>query len=289
MDMMPDGWYKQLSITFADGSMEMLHIQRKPTGTHIPLLLEAPEPWTDLPFHKCPHCPLPGMIRTCPAALSLQTTLSKLRSRQSYEKVKATAIDEQGRSQTVEWPLQAVGGTLVQLAVFASGCPVGRKLKPFLAGLPPFVSSLDLSRRIATMILQKHGGSLEASRQELTESLAPLHEVFAHLIRRFRSDEKEKVGEADGLAAILGRDAVPNAITQVDAFAQILALKANSLFAELSTELGWTPGVKPGAKPSGPAQPAGRQPAAKLPAAQQFEAPQPAPRGLWQRLLDLFR
>ncbi|MFA5137629.1 MAG: hypothetical protein WC728_00230 [Elusimicrobiota bacterium] len=267
MDETPDGWYRQLSIQFEDGSVELLHIERKPTGTHIPLLRERPEPWTKLTVHKCPCCPLPDILPTCPAAVSLQTTMSKLRSRKSIERVKATAIDANGRSQTVEWPLQAVGSSLVQLAVFASGCPVGRRLKPFLQGLPPFVSSLDLSRRIATMILQKHGGSIEASRQELAESLAPLHDVFTHLTRRIRVDEQDKIEGMDGIAA-LARDAVPNSITAVDAFAQLLAVRANSLFAQLSTDLGWTGAAKP-ARPAAPAQPKAG--------------------GWWQRLAGLFR
>jgi hypothetical protein len=255
MDVTPDGWYRQLSIQFEDGSVEMLHIERKLTGTHIPLLRERPEPWTDLPFHKCPCCPLPDGMLSCPAAISLQTTMSKLRPRKSFEKVKATAIDEQGSSQTVEWPLQAVGGTLVQLAVFASGCPVGRRLKPYLQGLPPFVTSLDLSRHIATLILQKHGGSIEASLEELSESIAPLHDVFTNLAGRIRTDEQDQAaaGRAEG-AEIAGRDAVPNSITQVDAIAQLLALRSNKLFSQLSAELGWS------AKPLG--QPAAAQPAA---------------------------
>ena len=265
MDDSPDGWYRQLSIQFEDGSVELLHIQRKPTGTHVPLLRERPEPWTSLPFHKCPGCPLPDLLRLCPAAISLQTTMSKLRSRRSIERVKATAIDAQGRSQTVEWPLQAVGGALVQLAVFASGCPVGRRLKPYLEGLPPFVSSLDLSRRITTMILKKHGGSLDASRQELSETLAPLHAVFTHLIARFRASEADRAGAGQGEGIeLLARDAVPNSITQVDAFAQLFAVRADSLFTQVSAELGWT------AKPAAPVA-------------------QPTAGGWWERVLGLFR
>lgn len=264
MDESPDGWYRELSIQFEDGSMEILHIQRKPTGTHIPLLREKPEPWTELKFHKCPGCPLPDVLPSCPAAISLQTTMSKLRARKSIERVKATAIDSKGRSQTVEWPLQAVGASLVQLAVFASGCPVGRRLKPYLEGLPPFVSSLDLSRRVATMILNKHGGSIEAAQQELGEVLAPLHDVFINLTSRIRMDEREKTEGMEGMA-VLSRDAVPNSITAVDAFAQGLAFRANSLFAQLSVDLGWVGG-------KGPAK----------------DAAKPEEGGVWKKLKGLF-
>ncbi|MBI5202657.1 MAG: hypothetical protein HY925_13785 [Elusimicrobia bacterium] len=230
---LPDVWYKELSIEFADGSREYFHIERKPTGTHIPLLREKPEPWTDLKYKKCPGCPLPDMILSCPAALSLQTTLGKLRPRHSIEKVKATAVDARGRSQTVEWTMQEVGATLVQLAVFATDCPVGHKLKPYLAGLHPFVSSLELSKHIGEQILRKYGGSLEASRDELLSVLKPLHEIFMHLSERLKTDPNEGGGER------LSRDAVPNSISTVDAFAQLLSLRADRLFGQLSKEAGW--------------------------------------------------
>ncbi|HAH05127.1 MAG TPA: hypothetical protein DCM05_01160 [Elusimicrobia bacterium] len=266
MDTAPEGWYQQLSIKFEDGTVQILHIQRKLTGTHIPERRLTPEPWTALSFHKCPCCPFPDGPVPCPAALSLQTTMSKLRSRKSFERVTATAIDAQGRSQTVEWPLQDVGSALVQLAVFASGCPVGRRLKPYLQGLPPFVTSLELSRHVAKLILQRHGGSIDGARQELAESLAPLHDVFSHLTLRIRTDEQDKAaeGSAEG-PETLGRDAVPNSITQVDAIAQLLALRSDKLFSQLAADLGWN--EKPG------------QPAAA----------QPEDAGLWRKLTGLFR
>ncbi|MFH2202022.1 MAG: hypothetical protein ABIJ96_02805 [Elusimicrobiota bacterium] len=218
-----------------------------------------PEPWAVLTFCKCPCCPLADVVPTCPAAMSLQKTMNKLRSRTSIERVKATAIDGEGRAQTVEWPLQAVGSALVQLAVFASGCPVGYRLKPCLAGLPPFISSLDLSRHIAAMILKKHGGSVEAARQELTETMDPLPEVFQHLTRRFKAGDgaaKEPVEQIPQF----GRDAVANSIISVDAFSKMLAMRADTLFSELSSELGWAETGKA-----------------------------PAQSGWWDRLLGLFR
>ncbi|MFC1679578.1 DUF6901 family protein [Elusimicrobiota bacterium] len=239
MDLIPDTWYQKLSIEFEDGSTEVLHIERRSTGTHIPMRQGKPEPWTKLSFHKCSCCPYPDHMLACPAALSLQTTMSKIRARKSTERVTAVAIDARGRAQTVEWPLQNVGSTLVQLAVFASACPVGRRLKPYLVGLPPFASAFELSRQIATKILQKHGGSVEAARKELTESLAPLHEVFVRLTERFRADERD-LRDSEKMTVEDVRDAVPNSLTQVDAFAQLFDLRADKLLAELSSELGWT-------------------------------------------------
>jgi len=244
----PDTWFQELSIEFEDGSAELLRIERKPTGTHI--LRGRPEPWTKLSFHKCPCCPLPEAMLTCPAARSLQTTMSELRSRKSYERVKASAVDIEGRSQTVEWDLQSVGSTLVQLAVFASGCPVGRKLKPYLKGLPPFVDTMGFSRHIAAVILKKHGGSADAAGRELGEVLTPLHEVFLHLTRRIGADQQERSAPEQGEESAFC-DAVPNSITQADAFAQGLAMRADRLFSEITAEVGWAEAEKPA--PAAPA------------------------------------
>ncbi len=239
MDSTPDTWYEKLSIEFEDGSTEILHIERRPTGTHIPLLKEKAQPWTKLSFHKCSCCPLPEYIRRCPAAISLQTTMSKLRPRKSTEMVKGTAVDARGRSQTVEWRLHSLGATLVQLAVFASDCPIGHRLKPCLLGLPPFINSMDLARRIGSAILKKHGGSTEAAKKEIVETLTPLHEVFVQLTNRIHSDQNH------GPDAAGPRDAVPNALAQTDSVVQLLAHRADKLLAELSTEIGWGAPKKP--------------------------------------------
>lgn len=136
-----------------------------------------------------------------------------------------------------------------------------RALKPYVKGLPPFVSSFDLSRHIAAGILNKHGGSIEAARSELAEALAPLHDVFSNLASRIRADELKRPASADPLA-MLSRDAVPNSITKMDAFAQRLAIGADEVFSEVSAELGWSERKPPPAAP---------------------------PSGLWQRLSSLFK
>ncbi|MBI4425228.1 MAG: hypothetical protein HY554_15975 [Elusimicrobia bacterium] len=224
-----DAWYRELVVEFPDGTKEWLHIERKPTGTHIPLLRGKPAPWTDLEFQKCPSCPLPkNLVPTCPAALSMQTTLGKLREHTSIEEVKATAVDARGRTQTVEGPLQNVGATLVQLAVFVSGCPVGKEFKPYLEDLPPFVSSQQLSRHIVTKILAKHDGVWESARAELVGTLNALHEIFVHLMKRLLNG-----GEPPA------QDAIPNSIAHLDAVAQTLSVRADALFQQMTVELGW--------------------------------------------------
>ncbi|MBI5597326.1 MAG: hypothetical protein HY928_14625 [Elusimicrobia bacterium] len=236
----PDSWFQELSIRFSDGSVEVLHIERRETGTHIPRPREKPKEWAKLSCHKCSCCPLPAGLPYCPAALSLQATMGKLRPRSSVERVRATAVDGAGRAQTVESDLQGVGATLVRFAVFETACPVGYRLKPYSAGLPAFTDSMGLMRFITRKILEKHGGSVEASRQELAETLGPLQEVFYRLCERIRSETPQDRPAAAGAGPEPIQDAVPNSIVQADAIAKRFAMKADQLLAEISGELGWT-------------------------------------------------
>lgn len=245
MEARDDSWFQEFSIEFSDGTVEVLHIERRETGTHIPRPREKPKEWAKLSCHKCSCCPLPEGFRYCPAALSLQTTMGKLRTRTSVERVRATAVDGEGRAQRVETDLQSVGSTLVRFAVFETACPVGYKLKPYSAGLPAFTDSMGLMRYVTTRILEKHGGSVEAARQELAETLGPLQEVFYRLCERIRSEAPEQRPPSEGGGPEPIQDAIPNSIVQADAIAKRFAMKADKLCAEIGSELGW--------KPAGPA------------------------------------
>ncbi|MBI3298781.1 MAG: hypothetical protein HYZ75_11490 [Elusimicrobia bacterium] len=243
MDAPPDSWFQELSIKFFDGTVQVLHIERRETGTHVPRSREKPAPWVMLAFNKCSSCTLPEGIRCCPAAQSLQGTMGKLRQRTSVERVRATAVDGEGRSESVESDLQGVGATLVRFAVFETACPVGYRLKPYVAGLPAFAGSLDLMRHVTRRILEKHGGSVETARQELAETLGPLQEVYIRLVERIRG-APEAEGPAGGGTPF--NDAVPNSIVVADAIAKRFAMKADQLFAEVSSELGWIDRKRPG-------------------------------------------
>lgn len=226
----PIGWYRELNLEFPDGSSSHLIIERKPTGTHVPAV--KPAPWTKLGYYKCPCCPIPGEGGLCPAAHSMQTTLDSLRHRTSTEIVTATAIDDHGVKQTVSWPLQVVGGIMVQLAVFSSDCPVGHKVKPYLKGLPPFTPSADLLKHVLGAILGTRGGEIEGARREVRDIIEPLRQVFEHLMMRLQGDE------------LAHEDAIPNSIVHVDALAQILSMQAGKLTNKMAAQLG-TP-AKPG-------------------------------------------
>ncbi|MBI3551035.1 MAG: hypothetical protein HY077_00835 [Elusimicrobia bacterium] len=234
------GWYREIILEFEDGKRAHFEIERKPTGTVIPLVKGGPAPWTRLGFEKCPCCPLPGEGGSCPAALSLQTTLDRLRHHTSTEPVTATAIDERGRKQTVTWALQMVGAVLVELAVFSSECPVGRRVKPYLQGLSPFAASDELLSHVLKKILGANAGSVEGAQKAVQEIIEPLRQVFVYLMRRLGGGSEQP-----------HEDAIPNSIVHVDTFTQVLAFRARRLNEQMASELGWkdepkSPSAKPG-------------------------------------------
>jgi hypothetical protein len=222
----PFGWYRKLTLKFADETRATVFIERRPTGTHVPAV-SPPAPWTKLGFNKCPCCPLPGERGYCPAAVSLQTTLDQFRYRTSTETVTATAVDEAGLEQTVTAPLAAIGAIMVQLAVLSSQCPVGRKLKPYLKGLPPFADYNELLQHVLKGLFGAKDGAAEGARKDIEEVVRPLHEVLVYLQRRLRGGDEPH------------QDVIPNSIVRVDAWAQLMRMEAERLNGELAAKLEW--------------------------------------------------
>jgi len=256
-----ESWYRELTIRFADGSEEHFYIELTQTGTHIPRVIGKPADWTLLKYQQCRSCPLDAArTRYCPAAESLETTLMRLQSHFSYEVVKARAVDGANRETLIERPLQEVGTALVQLAVFSSGCPVGKEFRPMLSDLRPFSTNEELTRHLVTKMVLKHRGRIADSRQEIVAKLAPLREVFAQLCRRLPVDSKG--------------DAMANSIISVDAATLSIAMGIDEALNELAAEMGWE--VVPVSPPPG-----------------LNGAPPPPPpsrrRTLWQRLTAWLR
>jgi len=220
-----DSWYRELVIHFNDGNEEHFYIELTQTGTHIPRPLTEPAPWTRLSHYKCACCPLGTNIRYCPAAESLETTLLRLQDHYSTEQVKARAVDGASRETIISRSLQEVGTAFVHLAVFSSGCPIGREFRPMLSDLRPFSTNEELSRHIVTKMLLKHRGRLEQSRQQILAMLEPLREVFAKLCKRLPVNSKG--------------DAMANSIISMDAAALAIVLEIDQALENLATEMGW--------------------------------------------------
>ncbi len=225
---MRDGWYRELILRFADGKEERFFIEMSRSGTFVLSDLQEPAAWTRLDFHQCSCCPLSvDKVPYCPAAESLENTLMRFRSHFSYEKVEATAVDGANRRTVLEGTLQEVGSIFVQLAVFSSGCPIGKRLRPLLRDIRPFATNNELTRHLIMKMLLKNRGNIEKAKEDIHIQLEPLHEVFNNLWRRLDT-------------APSGGDAVQNSIVRMDAFTMNVSLQVDEVLEELAADMGWS-------------------------------------------------
>ncbi len=226
-DMFENPWFNELIIAFEDGQKEYFSIRRTKSGSLIPPTRYKPDvACTKLDYFKCDCCPLKSSdVDCCPAAELLEDTIFKFKNRDSFEEVRAKAIDTINRHTVVTWKLQDVGSTFVQLAVFFSGCPIGNLFKPMLKYIRPFPTNHELSKHLISRILLKHRGKIKASEDEITAILEPLRTVFHHLSKRF-SDHT-------------GSNTIPNSIVQLDAFTLSISVSFNDVTKEIAEELDW--------------------------------------------------
>ena len=223
---MRDGWYRELLLRFPDGREEIFMIEMSSSGTFQFTGMPEPAEWTRLDFHTCDCCPLKGNREHCPAAESLENSLMRFSDDYSYDKVEAIGIDGANRKTVVDSTMQEVGSVFVQLAVFSSGCPIGRKLRPLVSDLRPFATNNELTRHLISKILLKSRGRMQEARKEVDIHLEPLREVFSKLWKRL--DDQPP-----------GGDAVMNSIVRMDAFAMNVSLQVDEILEELASDMGW--------------------------------------------------
>ncbi len=151
-------------------------------------------PWIRLGFCQCPACTLDEQTNaTCPVAEVLAQYARDLADRTSFERVKVHVIEEDSRHIILkEVPLQNVVGELVRLAVYQSGCPVGRKIKMAMTRLPAFPSNNEILQALALFFALQSKGTQEELDDEQDEFMNSLHEVFGCLSKRL-----EHAGKGD--------------------------------------------------------------------------------------------
>jgi hypothetical protein len=174
----------------------------------------------------------------CPAAESLENTLMRFSDHFSYEPVVATAVDGANRHTSIQGTLQEVGSVFVQLAVFSSGCPVGKRVRPLLRDMRPFTTNNELTRFLVSKMLLKNRGDIEAAREEVKSQVEPLHEVFSNLWKRMDHQPP-------------GGDAVQNSIVRMDAFTMNVSLQLDEILTELINDMGWDEDDELGIPPVG--------------------------------------
>ena len=233
---MKDNWYRTLEIIFEDGREETFLIEMTVTGTFKLDGRKKPAGWTRLDFCKCACCPLDESTSVCPAAESLESTIMRFKDCSSFEPVEAVAVDDAGRHTHITSTLQKVGAVFVQLAVFSSGCPIGKRLRPLLRDARPFATNKELASHLVGNLLLKNRGDVAQARRDVQQLVEPLHIVFNRL--------SDRINKQEGSG-----DAVQNAIICLDAFAVNVSLRIDTVLDEIIKEMGWDKIPRAGTEP----------------------------------------
>jgi len=200
---------KTLRIILNDGRTLNWNLDFSDQGTlqMDRLLFSEPQPWIRLGYHKCPACRLEAETNpTCPVAEILAQYARDLAENKSFERVKVHIVEEDGRHILLtDVPLQNVVGELVRLAVYQSGCPVGRQIKPAMTRLHLFPTNEEILKALAQFFAlrarqprradaafpetTRASGDLDPEQLEFMNSL---HDVFGCLSKRL-----EEAGKGD--------------------------------------------------------------------------------------------
>jgi hypothetical protein len=120
------------------------------------LLADIPETlpvWTELGFHKCPHCPLktPEHL-SCPLAAHLVDVVRRFEDLVSYNIIKLTVITQE-RTVFQETTAQRAISSLMGLISATSGCPHTVFLRPMARFHLPLASEDETIYRATSMYL----------------------------------------------------------------------------------------------------------------------------------------
>ncbi len=217
---------RSLSIRFSDGEVLTWTPGFSLQGTlqWSRMSLQEPPAWVRLETFKCPACTLSEIDNPiCPVAAVLAEFGHELANRDSFENVRVAVEEDDGREQVFrEVPLQQVAGELVRLAVFQSGCPVGRRIKPAMVRLRPFPQREEILKALAIFFaLRRQSGEDDGEQQR--DVMAALHEVFGCLAKRLE--------HAGGKG-----DAYLNGLVIVDSLSLLFGLTAPELIQKTIDE-----------------------------------------------------
>lgn len=199
------GRSEQISLTF-DGRMRLDE--------------RAEQPWTQLSWHRCTHCPLPADAGHCPFATGLAPFTERFDDFFSYEQVEIAVVTEQ-RTIVAKRALQHGLASVVGLVGATSGCPHLDFFRPMARFHLPFANEQEtLIRAFALHLL----GDWIADRPLGLDDLADSYRAAALVNRSM----------ADRLRTVLKRDAIVNALITLDTFAQAVPYVIDEKLSEFA-------------------------------------------------------
>lgn len=195
----------------------------------LALTLEKPAvlpDWTLLARSRCAICPLEERShRYCPVAAQFSGVVEKFSSFVSHDKVRVACFVEE-RTYTKDTTVQMGLSPLLGIIMTTSGCPVMEQLKPMVRFHLPFASLEETIFRMVSMHLvaqylrKQAGKSAEWSLDGLVRIYAEVGQVNNDF--------------ADRLLLAARNDVNVNALVNLDAFAKMVPLAADSMLRKIS-------------------------------------------------------
>jgi len=186
---------------------------------------DLPE-WTLLPYHQCANCPLEESSHPhCPVAANFSGVVEKFKNFVSHDRVGVVVIVEE-RTYSKDTTVQMGLSPLLGIIMTTSGCPVMEPLKPMVRFHLPFASLEETIFRMVSMYLvaqyirKQTGKSAAWDLDGLTRIYAEVGLVNKHFVDRLLGAAKNDVNV--------------NALVNLDAFAKMVPLAADSMLAKIT-------------------------------------------------------
>lgn len=187
-----------------------------------------PPAWADLNRNRCKICSLDeASNRYCPIALNLADIANQFKDYYSYEEV-AVNVKTDDREYSKVTSIQEGLGSLVGIIMTTSGCPAMGKLKPMVRFHLPFATLMDTVYRTVSMYLlaqyyrNQEGKVPDWGLGELEGIYRDVGVVNRDFAVRLREAAK--------------KDASLNALVNLDCFASMVPISAETILAEIKED-----------------------------------------------------
>ncbi|MEK6744392.1 MAG: hypothetical protein AABZ15_12310 [Nitrospirota bacterium] len=215
------------AYTFTDGSVIRfdLRLDRGTLSLVAGERTEQPE-WTLLQYHQCANCPLDeSMYPRCPVAANFSGVVEKFKDFVAHDRVGVTVITDE-RTYSKDTTVQMGLSPLLGIIMTTSGCPVMEQLKPMVRFHLPFATLEETIFRMVSMHLvaqylrKQAGKSAEWNLDGLTRVYAQVAQVNKDFVDRLLGAAKNDVNV--------------NALVNLDAFAKMVPLAADSMLEKIT-------------------------------------------------------
>jgi hypothetical protein len=221
--------YFKITFAFKFTNGTVIHFNLRLNRENLALVpeerSELPE-WTRLRYHQCANCPLEESTHPhCPIAANLSGVVEKFKNFVSHDRVGVVVIVEE-RTYSKDTTVQMGLSPLLGIIMTTSGCPVMEPLKPMVRFHLPFASLEETIFRMVSMYLvaqylrKQAGKSASWDLDGLVKIYAEVGLVNTHFVDRLLGAAKNDVNV--------------NALVNLDAFAKMVPLAADSMLAKIA-------------------------------------------------------